>query len=252
MNAGRQLFKQKSLRLCDSFAREQGSAFFKAMGAPIDLAKKETGRAKAERWWKGSMWDELVRGGPVAPGGLAPWVSSFALLIADCHEDARKGGGKHSSVPLKAPSVFAPSAPARTCGYDIASDSDEEPPVRPVRPPPPPPEAEKPDDDLTLDELAVKRYGKSLGSQLVSMVDGYDLYKSMHMKLMEPPATETQEQKDDFALDVAIAVNDTFHSIEASSQLGPAHKSYTWHMSSCSLSRCSFKNVVICGHSLHA
>jgi hypothetical protein len=225
LNAGRQMFKQKVLRLMDTFAREQGSVFFKAMGAPINLAKKDTGRAKAERWWKGSMWDELVRGGLIAPGGLAAWVSSFALMIADCHEDARQGGGKHSSVSLQPPSVFTPAPPPRTGGVDIDSDSDDE----PVRRPAPAPLPEKCDADLTLAELAEKRYGKSLGAALLSMVDGFDLYKHMHVLLMEPPATATDEEKESFALDVAAAVNDMFHNVEASSTLGSPHKSYTWH-----------------------
>ena len=123
-------------------------------------------------------------------------------------------------------STVAP-APARAGGCDIASDSDDEPP----RPPPArlAPQAERPDDELSLDELAVRRYGKSLGSQLVSMVDGYDLYKKMHVMLMEPPATETDLEKEHFALDVAMAVNNTFHNVEESSTLGNPHKSYTWH-----------------------
>ena len=227
LNAGRQTFKQKILRLCDTFAREQGSIFFKGLGAPIDLAKKETGRNKAERWFKGSVWDELVRGGRRAPGGMAPWLASLALLIADCHDDARKGGGRHSSsLPS---SNSAPKAAAPQRGYDIASDSDDEqgPPLRPAAPAP----AQRPDGELTLEELMEHRYGQSLSTQLLSMVDGFDLYRKMHVLLMEPPRLLLSQPggKDRYAVDVAVAVNDTFHNVEESSQLGPTHKSYTWH-----------------------
>ena len=225
LNAGRQTFKQKAMRLCDSFTREQAGVFFKGMGAPINLAKKETGRSKAERWWKGSTWDELVRGGTVAKGGMAPWVASLALLIGDCHEDARAGGGRHRSSLL--PKATA-TAPPRTGGFDIASDSDDEPPTRP---PSQPAQPERPDNELTLDELAEQCYGKSLGSQLVSMVNGFDCYRRMHVLLMEPPnlLLGSVEGKEKYAIDVAVAINDTFYSVEDSSTLGPAHKSYTWH-----------------------
>ena len=226
LNAGRQMFKQKALRLCDAFTRELSSTFFKGMGVPINLAKKETGRAKAERWWKASTWDDLVRGGSMAKGGLAPWASSWALLIADSHEDARAGGGRHSATIARP----APPVP-RSGGVDIESESDDE--VAPSKRVAAAPQAQvTSDDNLNLDALAERRYGKSLGSALVSMMDGFDLYKTMHVLLMEPPTLAlavSDSAKEIFALNVAVAINDTFHSVEESSTLGNPHKSYTWH-----------------------
>ena len=83
LNAGKQIFFKSTLRHLGAEDREWATGFFKGMGAPIDLSKKEDGRNKQQKWWKASVFVELTFGSRRFPGGVAAWLPSLLWHLGE-------------------------------------------------------------------------------------------------------------------------------------------------------------------------
>eukprot|EP00965_Chrysotila_dentata_P109114 3605502-Pleurochrysis_carterae.AAC.1 len=81
------------------------------------------GIVRAEKWWRASTWDTMVRGSATLPGGIAAWLPALCFMILDAHLEARRvrSGGQLSNevrrhMPESAPSsssAASTSAPAQ-------------------------------------------------------------------------------------------------------------------------------------------
>eukprot|EP00965_Chrysotila_dentata_P113385 3747306-Pleurochrysis_carterae.AAC.1 len=72
------------------------------MKRPIDLRKKSDGRHRANKWWKASAWDSMVRGTSSLPGGIAAWLPSVCFILISAHLEARKSAaGGHASEEVR-------------------------------------------------------------------------------------------------------------------------------------------------------
>eukprot|EP00965_Chrysotila_dentata_P123882 4094584-Pleurochrysis_carterae.AAC.1 len=60
------------------------------MKRPIDLRKQSDGRQRAEKWWRASTWDGMVRGSAPLPGGIAAWLPSVCFILLEVHVEARR------------------------------------------------------------------------------------------------------------------------------------------------------------------
>ena len=232
LNLGYLVWKHCTLKHCDSFAREMIAVFLTNLGAALDTRKKEDGRAKADRWWKASVWDSLVMGSNKFPGGLRNWYPCLVLLIIDCYRDVREHGGEHTAAENVAAAAAAPPpGPVAQRGFDVRDDSDDDDePARRPAPPPPPPPAALPPDQLTLHQLLSRDLGANMATQLLLMISSMDTYQAMHETIRSPPACVDDPDdpaRDSWAVEIAVTSVRCFHDLEESN---PSHRSWMPHI----------------------
>ena len=224
LNAPKLFHKWCVMAHATPYGRSCCAAFYAKLGKPIDLRKKQNGRVKADAWFKGSDWDELVEGSNRIPGGVSAWFPCFVLLIADCQAETRAGGGDRATVPTtEAPKTTRPTP---STGYAVRHDSsDEEDEFY---------ECEEgageeaaaaaPRPDLLT--LLTEIYGLVLAQAMLVMVRGMDAYVAWRKTIREPCASAPSAESKQLALRSACAAV-KFASYFEDGSNGQAHGSST-------------------------
>eukprot|EP00965_Chrysotila_dentata_P249229 6208792-Pleurochrysis_carterae.AAC.1 len=220
------MFKFLILRHADAWCRERLAAFFAGMKRPIDLRKKSDGRQRAEKWWRASTWDDMVRGSATLPGGIAAWLPSVCFIIMDAHLEARRvHGGRLSDevrklLPDEGPSKKGGGEGARG-GFDIEPDSDEEPlgVEAALR------DASGGDEFFTH---LTRDLGMALASALLNVVRGFDRYMRWHEAIRAEPETDDQTGREALALRCGVTAVECMDMLEDASN--STHKSWMPHI----------------------
>ena len=82
LNIAKQAWTKGVLVLLNEHMRDVVTAFFKGIGAKLDVKTKADGRA-GSAWFKASVWAELVHGSDKVPGGLAAWLASLLFFVGE-------------------------------------------------------------------------------------------------------------------------------------------------------------------------